>query len=65
MGAVGQGEPEAVFCNACEWYRVKVYFVIVAGLACATSIARLWIAWADYQRRWCKLPSNIAERKKK
>jgi hypothetical protein len=44
---------------------VKVYFVIVAGLACATSIARLWIAWADYQRRWCKLPSNIAERKKK
>jgi hypothetical protein len=28
------------------------YLAIVGTLACAASVARLIVAWLDYQRRW-------------
>jgi hypothetical protein len=36
---------------------MNLYLSVLATVATITSIARLWLAWLDYQRRWRSLPA--------
>lgn len=37
---------------------MTLYLAVVATVATVTSILRLALAWADFRRRWVRLPSE-------
>jgi hypothetical protein len=43
---------------------VRLYFAVVDVVLLA-QLARLWIAWEDFKRRWVKLPADEVYRQPK
>jgi hypothetical protein len=44
---------------------MRFYFAAVAFIALLAQLARLWIAWEDYKRRWVRLPADEVYRQPK
>jgi hypothetical protein len=38
---------------------MTAYLMVIAAIALLAQLLRLWLAWLDYQHRWCRLPSEF------